>query len=138
MQNAFKLRILASDKVFYEGDCESIIIPTSKGQYGLLANHCNMLGAIIPGVLKVKLPAKDSQIASVSSGLFIMENNELLILIDSIELPEEIDINRAKLAAEEAQEKLLNKLSKHEYYSNQVRLAKAINRLKVKTTFSKD
>lgn len=139
MAKTFKISILAADKVFYEGECESAVIPTSKGQYGLLAFHCNLFGAIIPGELKVKLPGQDKfEIASVSSGLFKMEENELLILVDSIERPEEIDINRAKRAAESAREALLHKLSRQEYYVNQTQLARAINRMKVKASFSEN
>ncbi len=138
MAKTFKVSILAADKVFYEGDCESVVIPTSKGQYGLLAYHCNLFGAIIPGELKVKLPGKDFEVASVSSGLFKMENNEVLILVDSIERPSEIDINRAKRAAENAREALLHKLSRQEYYVNQTQLARAINRMKVKASFSEN
>lgn len=138
MAKTFKISVLASDRVFYEGECESIVIPTSKGQYGLLPNHCNLLGAIIPGSLKVKIPGKEFEIASVSQGLFKMEDNELLILVDSIERPSEIDANRAKRDAEKAQEALLHKQSKREYYTNQARLARAINRLKVKSNFDQN
>lgn len=129
---AFKVSLLAADKPFYNGEIESIIIPTSNGKYGLLANHCNMLGAIVPGVLEYKIPGKDYQLASVSSGIFKMEGNSLLILVDSIERPEEIDINRAKEQEIIAKEQLLQKLSRQEYYTTQTRLAKALNRIKVK------
>ena len=53
--NKFKLQVLAADKPFYEGECYSLVLPTTNGEYGILANHCNMLGAIIPGVLRVNL-----------------------------------------------------------------------------------
>ena len=45
----FQVFILAADNVLYEGPCESLIVPTSQGQYGILANHSNMISAVIPG-----------------------------------------------------------------------------------------
>ena len=33
----FTVHILAADHVFYEGACESLILPTVEGQYGILA-----------------------------------------------------------------------------------------------------
>lgn len=134
----FDVKILAADRAFYQGECESIILPTTKGQYGILSDHCNLLGAIVPGVLKIKLPGKDYEVASVSSGLFKMEDNQVLVLIDSIERPEEIDLNKAKLKAAEAKEALLHKLSKIEYHTTKAQLARAINRINVKASFDQN
>ena len=66
MANTFQLHILESDGTFYEGECESLIIPTTEGQYGILAHHQNMIGAILPGVITYKLPGKEKEVASVS------------------------------------------------------------------------
>lgn len=132
--NKFKVKILAADKIFYEGECTSLIIPTTEGEYGILAHHSNMLGAIMPGLLKVKLTDdEDFNIASISNGIFKIENNEVLLLVDSIERPEEIDINRAERDAKIAKESLLQKMARQEYYTTQIKLARAINRLRVKS-----
>ena len=45
--NTFKLNILAADKTFYIGDAISLIIPTTEGQYGILAHHRNMIAATV-------------------------------------------------------------------------------------------
>ncbi len=132
MRNTFEAHILAADKNFFEGELESLIIPTSSGQYGIMAKHRNMISAIIPGVLKYKEAGKDFKEAAVSSGLIKVENNEVLILVDSCEAPEEIDENRAKRAAAKAKEELLQKRSMLEYKNAKANLARAINRLKVK------
>ena len=44
--NTFYLKVISSDKVFYEGRCEYLIIPTPEGQKGVLAHHENMLSLI--------------------------------------------------------------------------------------------
>ena len=46
----FSLKLLAADKVFYDGECASLVVPSADGQYGILANHCNAVIAVIPGV----------------------------------------------------------------------------------------
>lgn len=130
----FKIYILAADTPFYEGECESVIIPSIDGQYGVLAHHSNMIKAIVPGSLIYKLPNKEKETLFVSSGLIKVENNEVLILVDSLERPEDIDKNRAKRAADAAKEKLLQNTSIQEYKSAQAKLARALNRLKVKET----
>ena len=131
--NTFKLVFLASDKPFYEGECESLEVPTDAGQYGVLANHMNLISAIIPGTLKFRIPGEETfRIAAVSQGLMKIEDNEVLILADTAEHPEEIDINIAKRDAEEAKEAILQKKSIQDYKSAQAKMARAVNRLRVK------
>ncbi len=136
--NTFKVSILAADRAFYEGPCESLVVPTLKGQYGILAHHRNVIAAVVPGTLKYKIPDKPAQIAAVSAGLVKIENNEVLVLVDSAERPEDIDANRAKRAADEAREELLQKKSIQEYRSTQAKLARAISRLRVKTSYMEE
>ena len=131
----FKVKILAADKPFYEGEALSLIVPTVNGQYGILAHHSNTLGATVPGLLKITYPDNREEVLSVSSGIFKIEHNHVLVLVDSLERPEEIDINRAKREADEAKEALLQKMSRQEYYSTQAKLARALNRLKIKSNY---
>lgn len=132
--NSFKLHILAADKTFYEGDCDSLIIPTLQGQRGIQAHHRNTIAAIVPGMLELTTHNNEKITAAVSNGLVKIEDNEVLILVDTAEHPEEIDINRAKRAADEAKEAMLQKKSIQEYRSAQANLARAISRLKVKNS----
>ena len=83
--STFQVSILAADRDFYEGPCESLVIPTLQGQYGILAHHRNLIAAVVPGTLHYKVPDKPEQIAAVSAGLIKVENNEVLILVDSAE-----------------------------------------------------
>ena len=128
----FQVFILAADNVLYEGPCESLVVPTSQGQYGILANHSNMISAVIPGKLTYRTSDGEEQLAAVSAGLVKVENNEVLVLVDTAERPEDIDVNRAKRAADEAKEAMLQKRSIQEYRSAQANLAREVNRLEVK------
>ncbi|MBQ3084970.1 MAG: ATP synthase F1 subunit epsilon [Clostridia bacterium] len=130
--NAFRLDVFAAEKTFYSGDCVSIVVPTVDGLYGILAHHTNMIAAVTPGVLKLRTPAGEEIVAAVSEGLIKVENNTVLVLVDTAEHPEEIDENRARLAAEHAKEELLQKKSIQDYYNAQFKMARAIGRLKAK------
>ena len=130
--NTFPLNVFAAEKPFYEGDCVSLVLPTTGGQYGIQAMHNNMIAAIVPGMLKITTPNGDKIIAAVSEGLVKVENNHVLLLVDTAELPEEIDENRAKHSAEQAKEAILQKKSIQDYYAAQAKMARAIGRLRVK------
>ena len=128
----FFLQILAAEKIFFDGDCISLVIPTIQGQYGIQANHSNMVAAVVPGILKYMLPDGTEFIAVVSEGIVKVENNQVLLLLDTVERPEEIDENRAKRASEQAKEALLQKKSIQDYYAAQAKMARAISRLRGK------
>lgn len=130
--NRFQISILAADSVLYEGPCESLVVPTSQGLYGILAGHSNMVSAVVPGRLSYRVPGGPEQFAAVSAGLVKVEDNEVLVLVDTAERPENIDANRAKRAADEAKEAILQKRSIQEYRSAQANLARELNRLRVK------
>ena len=130
--NSFDISILAADKPFFNGKCESIIIPTSDGLYGIWANHQNLISDIIPGMLEMRKQNGETVIAAVSEGIVKVEDGNVLVLVDTIELPEAIDINRATSKADSAHEELLQKRSIRDYYQAQARMARALNRMKVK------
>ena len=131
MAREFHLRVLAADRPFYEGPCVSLTVPAVDGSMGILAGHSNTSAALVPGAMSVALPDGQRRTAAVSGGLIKVENNEVLVLVDSAERPEEIDTNRAKRAEAKAREALLQKQSIQEYKFTQATLARAINRLRV-------
>ena len=129
----FPVHILAADHAFFEGECTSLILPTVDGQYGVLAGHSNAIGAVVPGTLTCRTAAGETLYAAVSAGLVKVEDGEVLVLVDAAERPEEIDKNCGERAAAAAKEALLQKRSIREYRLAEANLARAINRLRVKS-----
>ena len=129
--NTFELHILAAERSFYEGPCESLVVPTTEGMYGIQANHLNMVAGVIPGELTFRVPGGSDQHAACSRGMVKVEDNVVTVLVDTAEHPEEIDVKRAERAAAEAQEEILKKRSRQEYMKAQMELARATSRLKV-------
>ena len=129
----FQVHILAADHTLYEGPCQSLVVPALRGQYGILAHHSNTVCGIVPGRLTYRTPDGTEQVLAVSSGLVKMEDNDVLVLVDSAERPEEIDANWAQREADEAREILLQKRSMQEYRAARAKLARGINRLRRKT-----
>ena len=127
--NTFNLKVLAADRPFFDGECISLVVATNDGEMGIWANHANMIAAIVPGTMRINSP-EGMEIAAVSEGIIKIEDNNVLILADTIERPEEIDINRAKRAMAEAKEAILQKKSIKDYYAAQARMTRAISRLK--------
>ena len=130
------MHILAAERTFYDGPCISLTVPTSDGELGILAHHSPIIAAVQPGTLRYQAPGGDVQLAAVSPGMVKVENNEVLVLVDSAERPEEIDAARAQREADQAREAILQKKSIQEYQVAQGTLARALNRLRVKSSYT--
>ena len=129
--DTFGLKIIASDRVFYEGRCRQIIIPAPDGEKGILPNHENMVIAVNVGDARMEVEKGKRVDIAVGAGFMEIVNNRVTMLVDTAERPEEIDIRRAEEAKERAEEQLRQKQSIQEYYHSQASLARAMNRLKV-------
>ena len=128
----FSLRIYEADDVFAEGEAEMVVIPTVDGEYGVMADHENMVFSIIPGRLQYRMAGQETKMASVASGMMRVEDNDVLILTEAAEHPEEIDLERARRKEAEAREAILQKKSIKDYYLAQATLIRSINRMRVK------
>ncbi|HAX50731.1 ATP synthase F1 subunit epsilon [Muricomes intestini] len=129
--DTFGLKIIASDKIFYEGRCRKLILPAPDGEIGILANHENAVIAL--GVGDARLEHEEGQWVEIALGEGFAEivNNRVTILVDTAERPDEIDVHRAEEAKERAEERLRQKQSTQEYYQTQAALARAMNRLRI-------
>lgn len=131
--NTFKLKIVASNRVFFDGEAQSLVVPVAEeGLCGFLAYHENTVAPIEFG--EMKLTDADGKVteAFIGSGFLEFFDNSANLVCISVELPEEIDKRRAEEAAERAQEELRQKQSLTEYYQTQANLSRAMERLKVK------
>lgn len=125
----FHLRILACDRVFYDGVCEMLIFPSFDGEMAIMAGHEQMSTAIEVGEVRFKTDEGKWQIAIVSDGLLKVEKSKVTLLVYSAERPEEIDAFRAEAAMERAKEQLSQKQSIVEYHISRANLARAMARL---------
>ncbi len=128
--NTFFLDVFASDRKFFRGKVEALVIPCPDGEKEILAHHEDMLIAVAGGQMRAKLPQGEWQTAICGPGFAQVANNRVTLLVETAELPEEIDIRRAKRAKEEAEEQLRQKQSIQEYHASQAALARALSRLK--------
>lgn len=127
----FALHILSPDRTFYDGECESLVLPIVDGKYGIMADHSNTIAAVVPGELSYRTPDGRTHCAAVSAGMVKVEDNDVMVLVETAERPEEIDASRARAAADAAREAMLQKLSRREYYEMRISLARAMTRLRV-------
>ena len=111
MAAVFQLDVLAASVPFFQGKCVSVVIPVTDGEYGVLAGHSNAVGAVCAGELRFETEDGEHRRAAVAPGLFKIDGDRVLLLLDAAEWPEDIDVNRALRARREAEEELRQKRS---------------------------
>lgn len=91
----FWLKVIASDRVAYNGRCQKVIVPAADGgQMGILADHENMVIAIEVGEAKMQLEDGTWETLAVGTGFLEVVNNRVTMLVQTAE-------NRKKLTPEE-------------------------------------
>jgi len=131
-KNTFFLQVLASDKVFYKGSCQELIIPLADGEKAILPHHEDMVIAVSIGEMRL-LNEKDQWVqAVVGNGFIQIVNNRVTLLVDTAEQPEDIDERRAEEARERAAEQLRQSKSLQEHSHFEASLARSMARLRTK------
>ena len=127
----FYLKVISSNRIFYEGFCTCLIIPSVDGEKAIMAHHEEVIVAVDNGEMRMqKEEGGEWSYAVLGKGFCMVANNRVTVLADTVERPEEVDANRAKEAMERAQERLRQKQSIQEYHMTQAAMARALTRLK--------
>jgi len=127
----FKLSIVTPEKIFYEGDVSSVIVPGSEGYLGVLTDHAPLITAIAPGKVTLKDQAREEIEMAVSYGFFEVSFNHATLLVDSVEFKSDIDLERARKAQDRARERLTNLIGEIDISRARRALERAKNRIRL-------
>jgi len=127
----FNLSIVTPEKIFYEGEVASLIVPGSEGYLGTLTDHAPLITAIVPGKVTLKDKSQEVVEMAVSYGFFEISSNTATLLVDSVEYASDIDLERSRKALERARQRLANEAGDIDIPRARRALEKAKNRLKV-------
>lgn len=132
----FGLQVISVNGVFYDDRAEEIILPCDDGERAILSNHEEMILAISDGVIKIKKPGGEWLYGVVSLGSVQVASNRCIVIVNTVERPEDIDRLRAREAYDFAMEHLQQKQSIKEYKKSQAGLARALTRLKAVSKYT--
>ncbi len=126
----FHLRIITPDRMFYEGDVDMVEFNTTEGEIGVLPGHIPLTVIVRPGILVIT--EKDGQKeAALHAGFAEILPEEITILAEIIEWPEEIDEHRAEEALNRAKERLASRTPETDVARAETALLRAMARIEV-------
>ena len=130
------LEIITPEKIIYKDSVDSITIPGTKGMFQVLKDHAPLMSTIEIGVITLKINDANTYFTTAGGTIEVLNNN-VLILADSVEVTEDIDIDRAERAKTRAEENLKRKKEEEEINVVRAELAlkRAINRISAKEKY---
>ena len=112
------------------GQAKSCSAPGVMGRFQVLPNHSSMVSELGVGEVKIDLPDK-TQYYAVSGGFLEVLNNRLLLLLETAEEAQCIDLSRAERSRDRARQRLQNRKEKIDVHRAETALARALNRLRI-------
>lgn len=131
MAASFSLSVVTPEKIFFKGETPQIIVRTTEGDIGILANHTSLVADLPSGPLKVMQADGSWKVAAISTGLLKVGGNKVSILANAVEWADEIDLDWAKRSEEDARRRLKEQEDKHQLDLAELKLRRALNRISV-------
>lgn len=133
----FHLEIVTPKKVLYNADVRSFRVPGYVGSFQVMYNHAPLLSLITVGELKI-VDAHGNDIHFATSGGFVdVKDNKVILLAETAERADEIDVERARRAYERAMRRISEKRLETDMERTRRALERARNRLRVARRVSK-
>lgn len=128
-----KFEIVTPERVLSKEMVKSITTPTQEGIITVLPKHVPLVGILVPGIIEYKKENDEIGMMSVSGGFIEVLRDKVVILADTAERADEIDLARAEEArkkAEDAKQRAENQ-SDVDFAGITAQLEKELARIKV-------
>ncbi len=124
----FKLQIITPEKTVFDGETEQIIVRTTVGDVGILKGHEPYCAALGTGQMRIMINGEFRR-AATSGGIIKVTKDETTILVQTCEWADEIDLERAQAAKDEAEKRKKAAKSDAELMLAEAKLSRALNRI---------
>ncbi|MFC2020228.1 F0F1 ATP synthase subunit epsilon [Chloroflexota bacterium] len=124
------LDIVTAERVVYSEDVDTVTAPGIEGELGILPNHTPLMTILQAGELKVKQAGEEFSLA-ISGGFLEVRPDRVIVLADTAERDDEIDLARAEEAKRRAQERLGHSTAEMDMVRAEAALRRSLIRLKV-------
>jgi F-type H+-transporting ATPase subunit epsilon len=126
----FSLEVVTLKRVIFSGMVEGLTAPGSVGYFGILRGHTPFVSSLQPGVFTITLPRGEKKTMAISGGFLLTDGEKAILLADSAEAPEEIDVERAIASRDRALTRLKEKPPDLDIARAEASLHRALARLK--------
>lgn len=102
---ALLLNIVTPQGPAYTGEVTSVVLPGTEGDFGVLPSHERLLAPLRIGEVEIHT-GSESIYAAIAAGFAEVNGQEVVVMVESCEAARDVDVARAQLARERAEQGL--------------------------------
>ena len=125
-----QLEIVTPERKVFDQAVDIIIAKGKEGELGILANHIPLVTPLRIAPLRYRINNKEYSV-SVQGGFIEVRGEKAVVLAESAEFPEQIDLARAQRAKERAESRLTDKNKEIDLVRAENALKRALSRIDV-------
>jgi len=122
--------IVTLERSVYSGEADMVLLPGLGGQLGILPKHTPLITRLEFGELVVRKGGCEESFA-IGGGFVEVLPERVVVLADTAERAEEIDVRRAAAARERAAQQMQKKLGRQEFLQAEAAMRRSLIRLQV-------
>jgi F-type H+-transporting ATPase subunit epsilon len=81
-----QVELVCPERILHGGEASMVVARTRDGEIGILPGHAPLLGALLPGRLRILTAGGSEMVAAVRSGFVEVCDDRVTILSDAVEL----------------------------------------------------
>lgn len=125
-----KFEIVTAERVVFSQDVDMVIAPGTEGELGILPKHTPLMTVLRTGELRVKNGSEEISMV-VSGGFLEVHPDKVVVLADTAERADEIDLSRAEEARRRAEERLKARTVEIDVARAEAALKRSLIRLRI-------
>jgi F-type H+-transporting ATPase subunit epsilon len=100
-----QLEIVTPEKLAYQGEVDSVQLPGSEGELGVLPHHAPLISTLGAGELRLRKGGEDEFFAIVGGFLQVLPD-KVVVMAETADMASEIDLEKAQEARRQAEKAL--------------------------------
>jgi F-type H+-transporting ATPase subunit epsilon len=100
-----QLEIVTPEKLAYQGEVDSVQLPGSEGELGVLPHHAPLVSTLGAGELRLRKGTEDEFFAIVGGFLQVLPD-KVVVMAETADMASEIDLEKAQEARRQAEQAL--------------------------------
>jgi len=100
-----RLEIVTPERMAFEDEVDSVVVPGSEGELGILPHHAPLVSTLGIGELRIRKGGSEEAFAIVGGFLQVLPD-KVVVMAETADLASEIDLERAQEARREAERAL--------------------------------
>ncbi len=129
--STIRLDIVTAERLVFSEDVEGVVAPGVEGQLGILPHHTPLMTMLQPGELLVRKEGGEELCIALGGGFLEVRPDRVIVLAETAERVEEIDVARAEEAKHRAQERLREHAPELDMARAETAMRRALVRLQV-------